>query len=130
MDKRISILTELIEHSAEANKLLLSNSISMENGDIPKAQKYMKEATSLLSVMIKDIFVEVKNLIFDSSDEEDFDFSTLDIAKLLANVMYNASCLISCLINNESIVVEENVKKKLIKNINAVTSLTQSILLN
>ncbi len=130
MNKTIIALTELIEHSAEANKLLVSNAIEMENGDLAKAQKYMKEASSLLSVMIKDIFVEVKELILSSDDEEDYDFSTLDIAKLLAGVVYNASCLISCLLNNDSEIVKENVQKKLVKNINAVVSLTEAILLN
>ena len=130
MEKTISCLTELIEHSAEANKLLISNAIAMENGEIAKAQKYMKEASTLLSVMIKDTFVETKNIIQSFDDEEDYDYSSLDIAKLLAGIIYNASCLISCLINNESEIVKENVEKKLIKNINAATSLTESILLN
>ena len=130
MDKIIKTLTELIEHSSEANKLLVSNAIEMENGDISKAQKYMKEASSLLSVMINDIFKEVKELISDIDDEVDYDFSTLDIAKLLAGVTYNASCLINCILSNDSDIIKENVEKKLIKNINAVISLTESILLN
>lgn len=130
MDKTILTLTELIEHSSEANKLLISNAIAIEDGDLMKAQKYLKEASSLLSVMIKDIFIEVKEIVPNISDEEDYDFSALDIAKLLSGVIYNASCLISCLINNESNIVKENVQKKLIKNINAVISLTESILLN
>jgi len=126
----LTTLTELIEHSSEANKLLVSNAIAMEDGDLAKAQKYLKEASSLLSVMFNDIFKEVKNLILVSADEEDYDFSTLDIAKLLAGVIYNASCLISCTLSNESEIVKENVQKKLIKNINAVETLTSSILLN
>jgi hypothetical protein len=131
MDNKVILtLTELIEHSSEANKLLVSNAIAMEDGDLAKAQKYLKEASSLLSVMIKDIFSEVKELLISVDDEEDYDFSTLDIAKLLAGVSYNASCLISCILNEDSNVVKENVQKKLLKNINAVTALTESILLN
>ena len=126
----ILTLTELIEHSSEANKLLVSNAIAMEDGDLAKAQKYLKEASSLLSVMIKDVFAEVKELLKDNNDEEDYDYSSLDIAKLLASVSYNASCLISCIINEDSNVVKENVEKKLLKNINAVVSLTEAILLN
>ena len=126
----ILCLTELIEHSSEANKLLVSNAIAMEDGDLAKAQKYLKEASSLLSVMIKDVFSEIKELFNNIDDEEDYDFSTLDIAKLLASVCYNASCLINCILNNDSNVVKENVEKKLLKNINAVISLTESILLN
>ena len=34
MDKNIATLSELIEHSAEVTKLLISNGIDMENGDI------------------------------------------------------------------------------------------------
>ena len=129
-NKKISVLTELIEHSSEANKLLVSNAIAMEDGDLLKAQKNLKEATNLLSVMIKDIFKEVKTFVNPTPDEEDYDFSTLDIAKLLAGVIYNASCLISCNLNGDSSIVIENVQKKLLKNINAVISLSESILLN
>jgi len=128
--KIIKTLTELIEHSSEANKLIVSNAIAMEDGDLAKAQKYLKEATSLLSVMIKDIFLEVKQFIKDNEDEEDFDFSTLDIAKLLAGVIYNASCLINCYLSNESEIVVQNVQNKLVKNINGATSLINSLLLN
>ena len=129
-NKLILTLTELIEHSSEANKLLISNAISMEDGELAKAQKYLKEATSLLSVMIKDVFNEVKEVMPNIEDEEDYDFSTLDISKLLSLTTYNAGCLIGCILSNESDIVKENVQKKLIKNINAVTSLTQAILLN
>ena len=130
MDKTTLLLTELIEHSSEANKLLVSNAIAMEDGDILKAQKNLQEASSLISIMIKDIFAEVKEVFPPIEEEEDYDYSILDIVKLLSMVTYNAGCLISCLINNESQIVKENVQKKLIKNINAVTSLTESILLN
>lgn len=129
-NKLILTLTEIIEHSSEANKLLVSNAIAMEDGDLLKAQKYLKEASALLSVMIKDVFKEIKELLPETSDEEDYDFSCLDIAKLLAMVSYNASCLISCHLNDDSSIVIENVQKKLIKNINAVISLSESILLN
>ena len=131
MDNKIILsLTELIEHSSEANKLLISNAIAMEDGNLSKAQKNLKEATTLLSVMIKDIFEEIKEIIPTLDDEEDYDFSTLDIAKLLSMITYNASCLIGCYLTNESNVVIENVQKKLVKNINAVINLTESILLN
>jgi len=130
MEKKISVLTELIEHSAEANKLLISNAIDMENGDIMQAQKHLKSASSLLSVMIKDIFTEIKELIGNSNDEEDYDFSTLDLAKLLSNVIYNAGALINANLNNDSDIVIKTMEAKLLKNINAVISLTQSILLN
>lgn len=130
MNNTILTLTELIEHSSEANKLIISNCIAMEDGDLAKAQKHLKEAVSLISVMIKDIFAEVKELINNIEDEEDYDFSILDISKLLSAVIYNAACLISCLINNESDVVKINVEKKLVKNINAVISLSEAILLN
>ena len=129
-NKLILTLTEIIEHSSEANKLLVSNAIAMEDGDLLKAQKYLKEASSLLSVMIKDVFKEIKEILPSVEDEEDYDFSCLDIAKLLAVVSYNASCLISCNLNGDSSIVIENVQKKLLKNINAVISLSESILLN
>ena len=130
MDKTILLLSELIEHSSQANKLLVSNAIAMEDGDISKAQKTLQEASSLISIMIKDVFAEVKSVLPTNKDEEDYDYSVLDIAKLLSMVTYNAGCLISCLLNNESQIVKENVQKKLIKNINAATSLAESILLN
>ena len=130
MNKTISTLTELIEHSSEANKLLVSNAISMENGEIAMAQKYIKEASSLLSVMLKDIFLEVRSILPALDDEEEYDFSVLDIAKLLSAVIYNAGCLINCILNDENPIVKESVEKKLAKNINAVVSLTMAILLN
>ena len=130
MNKTILTLTELIEHSSEAGKLLVSNVISMEDGDLLKAQKNLKEASSLLSVMIKDVFSEIKSLLPETDDEEDYDYSVLDIAKLLTAVSYNASCLISCLINNDPQIVKENVQRKLVKNINAVVNLANAILLN
>ena len=131
MNKSISTLSELIEHSSEANKLLISNAIAMENGEIAQAQKYLKEASSLLSVMLKDVFEETKQILSSiTDDEEDYDFSTLDISKLLCKITYNASSLINCLVNEESLVVKNNIETKLNKCINATESLVNSILLN
>ena len=131
MNKDIVVLTELVEHSAEASKLLIANAIEMENGEIMNAQKYLKDAKNLLSVMVKDIFVEVKEqLNSDVQDSEDFDFSVLDLAKLLANVIYNASSLITGLINSDDEIVINIIKNKLLKYINAVEELAQAILLN
>ena len=130
MEEKISVLCELIEHSSQANKLLLSNAIAMENGEIAEAQKFLKEATELLKVMINDVFVEAKEICAETDEEDDYDFSVLDLSKLLTVVTYNASALISSLSNNDSEAVIEILKKKVVLAINACVSLTSSILLN
>lgn len=131
MNKKIAVLSELIENASEVNRLLISNAIAMENGEISEAQNSLKQATSLLSVMIKDIFVEVGEMLeVKSQDEEVYDFSMLDIAKLLSKVSFNASSLISCYINDDCGSIKDSIETRLIKCINATKSLTLSILLN
>ena len=131
MKQKIIILSELIEHSSEVNKLLISNAVDMEDGDLGQAQKHMKEASTLLSTMIKDIFVETREILSIQSDiEEDYDLSTLEISKLLSKVCYNAASLIDCYINEYSGSVQENIENKLLKCINATESLVNTILLN
>ena len=131
MKQKIIILSELIEHSSEVNKLLISNAVDMEDGDLSQAQKHMKEASTLLSTMIKDIFVETREILSIQSDiEEDYDLSTLEISKLLSKVCYNAASLIDCYINEYSGSVQENIENKLLKCINATESLVNTILLN
>lgn len=131
MNNNISVLAELIEHCSEANKLLTSNAIAMENGEILEAQNNLKEATSLLSVMIKDIFVEVKEIVsVTSNEEEPYDFSILDISKLLSKICYNAASLISCYIDEQPETIKNTIETKLIKSINATKSLVLFILLN
>ena len=131
MNKKIAVLSELIENASEVNRLLISNAIAMENGEISEAQNWLKQATSLLSVMIKDIFVEVGEILeVKSQDEELYDFSMLDIAKLLSKVSFNASSLINCYINADTGSIKESIETRLIKSINATKSLTLSILLN
>ena len=131
MKQKIIVLSELIEHSSEVNKLLISNAVDMEDGDLGQAQKHMKEASRLLSTMIKDIFVETREILSIQSDiEEDYDLSTLEISKLLSKVCYNAASLIDCYINEYSGSVQENIENKLLKCINATESLVNTILLN
>lgn len=131
MDKNIATLSELIEHSAEVTKLLISNGIDMENGDIASAQKNIKDATNLLSVMLKDIFVEVAAILNVNTDEEDdYDFSTLDLAKLLTSVIYNAGNLIGLYIENKKDAVTKTVETKLTKSINATRSLANTLFFN
>ena len=131
MDKNIATLSELIEHSAEVTKLLISNGIDMENGDIASAQKNIKDATNLLSVMLKDIFVEAAAILNVNTDEEDdYDFSTLDIAKLLTSVIYNAGNLIGLYVENKKDAVTKAVETKLTKSINATRSLANTLFFN
>lgn len=131
MDKNIATLSELIEHSAEVTKLLISNGIDMENGDIASAQKNIKDATNLLSVMLKDIFVEAAAILNVNTDEEDdYDFSTLDLAKLLTGVIYNAGNLIGLYVENKKDAVTKAVETKLTKSINATRSLANTLFFN
>ena len=131
MDKNIATLSELIEHSAEVTKLLISNGIDMENGDIASAQKNIKDATNLLSVMLKDIFVEVAAILNVNTDEEDdYDFSTLDLAKLLTSVIYTAVNLIGLYVENKKDAVTKAVETKLTKSINATRSLANTLFFN
>lgn len=131
MNKKIAILSELIENASEVNRLLISNAIAMENGEITEAQNFLKQATSMLSVMIKDVFVETKEILEVECNEEDFyDFSMLDISKLLSKIAFNAASLINCYINEESGSIKNSVETRLIKCVNATKSLTLAILLN
>ena len=131
MNKKITVLSELIENSSEVNRLLISNAIAMENGEIIEAQNSLKQATSLLSVMIRDIFVEVGEILEVScADEEAYDFSMLDIAKLLSKVCFNASSLINCYISGDTGCIKDSIETRLFKCINATKSLTLAILLN
>lgn len=131
MEKKIAILSELIEQSSEASKLIVSNAIAMDNGEIEPAQKYLKEATQLLTTMIKDTFIEVRDILTEvSNDEESYDFSTLDMAKLLSKVAFYGASLINCYINNFTGSVLANTEVKLMKCINATRSLVSAILLN
>ena len=103
----------------------------MENGEIIEAQNSLKQATSLLSVMIRDVFIEVCEILEVSCvDEETYDFSMLDIAKLLSKVCLNASSLINCYINGDAGCIKDSIETRLIKSINATKSLTLAILLN
>lgn len=131
MEKKIAILSELIEQSSEASKLIVSNAIAMDNGEIAQAQKYLKEATTLLSTMLKDTFIEVRDILTEtSSDEESYDFSSLDMSKLLSKVSFYAASLINCYVNDFSGSVMSNIEIKLMKCINATRSLVSAILLN
>ena len=131
MNKKIAILSELIENASEVNRLLISNAIAMENGEITEAQNFLKQATSMLSVMIKDVFVETKEILEVECNEEDFyDFSMLDISKLLSKIAFNAASLINCYINEESGSIKNSVETRLIECVNATKSLTLAILLN
>ncbi|MBE5738623.1 MAG: hypothetical protein E7354_02735 [Clostridiales bacterium] len=131
MEKKISILSELIEQSSEASKLIVSNAIAMDNGEIEQAQKYLKEATTLLTTMLKDTFIEVRGILNENTtDEESYDFSALDMAKLLSKVSFYCASLINCYINNYTGSVMANTETKLIKCINATRTLVTAILLN
>lgn len=131
MEKKIAILSELIEQCSEANKLVISNAIAMENGDIVLAQKHLKEASNLLATMIKDTFQEVKQMVSeDTSSEETYDFSTLDIAKILSKVCFHSASLINCYIGSLGGTVTSNTEMKLIKCINSATALAKALLLN
>lgn len=131
MDKNISVLNELIEQSAEANRLLLSNAIAMENGSIAEAQKHLQDATKLLRTMIKYVFEEVKEVFADpDNEEEDYDFSVLDLAKLLSQVIYNGACLQNSILSGDVEMVRHTFELKLLKCINATKSLAMAILLN
>jgi len=131
MEKKISILSELIEQSSEASKLIVSNAIAMDNGEIEQAQKYLKEATTLLTTMLKDTFIEVRGILNENTtDEESYDFSALDMAKLLSKVSFYCASLINRYINNYTGSVMANTETKLIKCINATRTLVTAILLN
>lgn len=131
MEKKIAILSELIEQSSEANKLVISNAIAMENGDIALAQKHLKEASNLLATMIKDTFLETKQMVSeDTSSEETYDFSTLDIAKILCKICFHSASLINCYIGSLGGTVTANTEMKLIKCINSATALAKALLLN
>ena len=131
MDEKIAVLTELIEQSCEANKLLLSNAISMENGEIEEAQKHLKSATQIIDVMVRDVFVEVKEAFeVESDDEDDYDYSVLDLSKLLVEVTKHAGNLLSYILSEESDTIMNIAINKLTSSINAASSLALAILLN
>lgn len=131
MDDKIAVLTELIEQSCEANKLLLLNAIAMENGEIEEAQKHLKSASQILDVMVRDVFIEVKEALeVESDDEDDYEYSVLDLAKLLVEVTQNAGNLIGYILEGEGDSIKNICINKLVKSINAASSLALAILLN
>jgi len=131
MDEKIAVLTELIEQSCEANKLLLSNAICMENGEIEEAQKHLQKATQIMDVMVRDVFVEVKEAFdVEDGDEDDYDYSVLDLAKLLIEVTKHAGNLLSYILSEESDTIMNIAVNKLVSSVNAASSLALAILLN
>ena len=79
----------------------------------------------------KDIFVEAAVILNVNTDEEDdYDFSTLDLAKLLTSVIYNAGNLIGLYVENKKDAVTKAVETKLTKSINATRSLANTLFFN
>ena len=131
MNEIIKKLSELIEHSSYLSSLFTSNAIAMENGEMQDAQKFTKEATAFLSVMLKDIFVDIEDVLgANSQDESDYDFSILDMIKLLSEINHNSGILIGMILENQPETIQKNVKNKIICAINAVKSLAQALFFN
>lgn len=124
-----STLGELIEHSGHVAKLLISGEIALNEGELKLTQKYTKEASETLSVMTKDIFVEVReSLCVSSKDTNDYDIpTTLELVKQLAEIVYNTGVMLGIVVKNTNESIQKTVELKLLKSINTVEEIYNAI---
>jgi len=125
-------LGELIENSGHIAKILLAGEIAMNDGDLALSQKCTIEAQNLIKVMLDDVFQEVVEEFGIQNDEcVDYDLpTTLELARVLSEMNYNAGVLINLILDKQSESVVDSVKTKIIKDINTVKEIATAIFFN
>lgn len=130
--EEIKKLAELVENCGHITKLLLASEIAMNDGELETSQKYMKEAQGHVKVMLDDVFIEVREMFNIENDEVvDYDLpTTMEMARVLNDAIYNAGVLINLILDNSSEIIMESVKVKIIKDLNTITEIAQAIFFN
>lgn len=130
--KTLKTLGELVEHSSHVASLLLDGEIALNDGSLEASQKANIDAQTLLSTMVKDIFVETKQALNQNVDAtDDYDLpSTLELAKALSNTAQNAGSLIALIVENGSPRLQGILATKVLTNINTALEIYNAIFNN
>ena len=125
-------LGELIENSGHIAKILLAGEIAMNDGDLQMSQKCTIEAQNLIKVMLDDVFQEVVDEFNIQNDEcVDYDLpTTLELARVLSEMNYNAGVLINLILDKQSDSIIDGVKTKIVKDINTIKEIATAIFFN
>lgn len=125
-------LGELIENSGHIAKILLAGEIAMNDGDVAQSQKCTIEAQNLLKVMLDDVFQEViEDFGIECDEMVDYDLpTTLELARVLSEMNYNAGVLINLVLDKQSESIIESVQTKIVKDINTVKEIATVIFFN
>lgn len=125
----LSKLSELVEHSGEAAKLIIASEVSLNDGELAASQKNTMKAIDMLKTMCDDVFVEVleEMEIEDDGETSDLDPYALNLAYALSNVCYNAGVLLNMILENEEERVVLISKTKLMHAIVDAKSLFQTL---
>lgn len=129
MDEQINLLIEITNQANRAIKLLTTSEIAIENGDLQTSLNCTKEVKQLLKTMFKDTFLEYEEL-FGVKSLKTTNYNTptpLELAKSLSNLGYNATSLLSLLIENKSGTLTENLKTLIAIDLNTVKEIVTSI---
>lgn len=120
---------ELVEQTGHAIKLLVSSEIAINDGDIASSQKFTREVRSLLSVMVRDIFVEIsENFLIHDDELNDYDMPcTLELVKQLAEVQYSAGVYVGIVTGDTGEDTRKIVETKLQRAMNTTIEIVSAI---
>lgn len=128
----IEKLAELVEQCGHSAKLFIKAEMCLKNGDLQGTQKHTKEAAQLVSVMKKDVFLEIAEVLELETEEsaEIEDINTLELAKHMCEVTYNSGVLLSLMQDGVAEKICNQIKVKIMQHINAATKLYDAIFEN
>lgn len=120
---------ELVEQTGHAIKLLVSSEIAINDGDIASSQKFTRDVRSLLSVMVRDIFVEIgENFSIHDDELNDYDIPcTLELVKQLAEVQYSAGVYVGIVTGDNGEDTRKIVETKLQRAMNTTIEIVSAI---
>lgn len=131
-NEMIEKLAELIENCGHSARLLIKAESCLKNGDLQNTQKFTKEAAQFISVMKKDVFLEVAEVfgvqVNDCAEIEDID--TLEMCKHICDIAYHAGVLLGLIAEDDNSVICQQVKQSILQQINAVNKLYDAIFAN
>ena len=126
--ENIKIYEELIENASECAKLLTQSQIALDDGDLALSQKYFLQVKSTLSALNLDTFNEIKSLCNEEIIEsDDYDISSLNLACLLDDSVKTCGVLIGMELDDEKENIKQMMLSKLIKTLNAVSELFETL---
>lgn len=125
-------LAELVEQCGHSAKLFIKAEMCLKNGDLQGTQKYTKQAAQLVSVMKKDVFLEIAEVFEIEMDEsaEIEDINTLELANHMCEITYNSGVLLNLMQDNIADKICSQVKTKILQHINSATKLYDAIFEN